>query len=50
MQYFKIDSKEQIADESERMWNKADIVFLKSLGWSPKIDLRTYITKYRRTN
>lgn len=50
LQYFKIDTKEQLADESERILNKADIGFLKSLGWNPEVNLRTYITKNRRTN
>ena len=43
-------TKEQLADESERILNKADISFLKSLGWNPEVNLRTYITKNRRTN
>ena len=50
LQYFKIDTKEQLADESERILNKANISFLKSLGWSPEVNLRKYITKNRRTN
>ena len=50
LQYFKIDTKEQLAGESERLWNKADISFLKSLGWKPEVNLRKYITKNRRTN
>ena len=50
LQYFKIDTKERFADESERILNKANISFLKSLGWSPEVNLRKYITKNRRTN
>ena len=50
LQYFKIDTKEKLADESERILNKANISFLKSLGWSPEVNLRKYITKNRRTN
>ena len=40
----------RLADESERILNKANISFLKSLGWSPEVNLRKYITKNRRTN
>ena len=50
LQYFKIDTKERLADESERILNKADVGFLKSLGWKPEVNLRKYITKNRITN
>ena len=50
LQYFKIDSEERLANELERILNKADVSFLNSLGWKPEVNLRTYITKNRITN
>ena len=50
MDYFSIDTKKQVADERERLDNKADTYFLNSIGWIPRVQLKDYITKYRRTN
>ena len=50
MDYFSIDTKKQVADERERLDNKADTYFLNSVGWIPRVQLKDYITKYRRTN
>jgi len=42
-EYFKIDYKPRIADETERLNNAADTKILNSLGWHAKINLYDYI-------
>jgi len=41
--YFKIDYKSRIADETERLDNTANTEILNSLGWHAKINLYNYI-------
>ena len=41
--YFKIDYKNRIADETERLNNTADTKILNSLGWHAKTNLYGYI-------
>jgi nucleoside-diphosphate-sugar epimerase len=48
--YFKIDYKSVIGDETERLDNTADISILNKFGWRAKINLYNYIEENRNVN
>jgi nucleoside-diphosphate-sugar epimerase len=48
--YFKIDCKSVIGDETERLDNIADTSILNKFGWRAKINLYNYIEENRNVN
>ncbi len=48
--YFKIDCKSVIGDETERLDNMADTSILNKFGWRAKINLYNYIEENRNVN
>ena len=48
--YFKIDYKSVIGDETERQDNTADTSILNKFGWRAKINLYNYIEENRNVN
>jgi nucleoside-diphosphate-sugar epimerase len=48
--YFKIDYKSVIGDETERLDNIADTSILNKFGWRAKINLYNYIEENRNVN
>ena len=48
--YFKIDYKSVIGDETERLDNTADTSILNKFGWRAKINLYNYIEENRNVN
>ena len=48
--YFKIDYKSVIGDETERLDNMADTSILNKFGWRAKINLYNYIEENRNVN
>tara|TARA_Y100001973_G_C5145012_1_gene304954 strand:+ start:177 stop:905 length:729 start_codon:yes stop_codon:yes gene_type:complete len=48
--YFKIDYKSVIGDETERLDNTADTSILNRFGWRAKINLYNYIEENRNVN
>ena len=48
--YFKIDYKPRIADETERLDNTANNEILNSLGWHAKMNLYNYIEENKNAN
>lgn len=49
-EYFKIDYKSVIGDETERLDNTADISLLNSYGWENKTNLYKYIEECKNVN
>ena len=49
-QYFKIDYKSVIGDETERLDNTADTSLLNSYGWENKTNLYKYIEECKNVN
>ena len=48
--YFKIDYKSVMGDETERLDNTADTSILNKFGWRAKINLYNYIEENRNVN
>ena len=48
--YFKIDFKSVMGDETERLDNTADISILNKFGWRAKTNLYNYIEENRNVN